>query len=134
MPTLEQEGKLEVNKQYQETIKIVINLVTASLVLPIVFLRNVLGVKEDEIKKYLDPMVFVAWALLGISLLACIGFYIFSTKFTKAVYGMYTEEEEKLGKKAGTIERQMEHWRDAMAMMAAPSAVAGLLCLLIFFA
>ncbi len=82
MPTPE-EGKLEVNKQYQETIKIVINLVTASLVLP--------------------------------------------------MFGMYTEKEKKLGKQPGAIEHQMENWRDVMALIAAPSAVAGLVCLLIFF-
>ncbi len=132
MPTPE-EGKLEVNKQYQETIKIVINLVTASLVLPIVFLKNILGVKEADIKAQLDPMAYVSWVLLGISLLACVGFYVFSTKFTKAVFGMYTEKEKKLGKQPGAIEHQMENWRDVMALIAAPSAVAGLVCLLIFF-
>jgi hypothetical protein len=134
MPTPEQEGKLEVNKQYQETIKILINLVTASLVLPIVFLKNILGVTEKEIKVHLEPMTYASWALLGMSLLACVGFYVFSTKFTKAVYGMYIEDEKRLGKKPGTFEHQMETWRDAMAKIAAPSAVAGLLALLIFFA
>lgn len=133
MPTPEEDGKLEVNKQYQEAIKIVINLVTASLVLPIVFLKNILGVREADIKSNLDPMAYASWILLGISLLACVGFYFFSTKFTKAVYGMYRDKEKQLGKKPGTIEHQMENWRDAMALIAAPSAIAGLLSLLIFF-
>jgi len=133
MPTTEQEGKLEVNTQYQETIKIVINLVTASLVLPIVFLKNILGVTAKEIKGQLDWTAYASWALLGMSLLACVGFYVFSTKFTKAVYGMYTEKEKKLGKEPGTFEHKMEGWRDAMAKIAAPCAVAGLLALLVFF-
>ncbi len=78
-------------------------------------------------------MAYVSWVLLGISLLACVGFYVFSTKFTKAVFGMYTEKEKKLGKQPGAIELQIENRRDVMALIAAPSAVAGLLCLLIFF-
>jgi hypothetical protein len=133
MPTLEQEGKLEVNKQYQETIKILINLVTASLVLPIVFLRDIRGVPVSGIKGQLEPIAFVAWTLLGIALLACVGFYVFSTKFTKAVYGMYAEKERELGKTPGSMEITWEKCRDRAAEIATPCAVAGLLCLLIFF-
>jgi hypothetical protein len=127
------EGKLEVNKQYQEAIKIVINLVTASLILPTVFLTNILGLKAAEIKGQLYPMAYVAWALLGISLLACVGFYVFSTKFTKAVYGLYTEREKARKEAPGTIENRRETWRDVMGMTASASGVAGLLSLLIFF-
>jgi hypothetical protein len=133
MPTPE-EGKLEVNKQYQEAIKIVINLVTASLALPIVFLKNILRVDIKDIKAQLVLWAYASWVLLGISLLACVGFYVFSTKFTKAVYGMYAEEEKKLEKKPGAFEHQMEYWRDLMVYIAAPTAVAGLLALLKFFA
>lgn len=127
MPTPEE--KLEVNKEYQEEIKIVINLVTASLVLPIVFLTNILGVKPGDIRGRLYPMAYVSWGLLGLSLLACVGFYYFSTKFTKAVYGMYGDEEEQ----RATKEHQMENRRDAMAFIATPSALLGLLFLLVFF-
>jgi hypothetical protein len=133
MPTPEV-GKLEVNKQYQEAIKIVISLVTASLTLPIVFLKDILHVDAANVKDKLDPMAYASWVLLGISLLACVGFYVFSTKFTKAVYGMYAEKEKKLEMKPGAFEHQMENWRDAMVYIAAPTAVAGLLALLIFFA
>jgi hypothetical protein len=134
MPTPEEEGKLEVNKQYQEAIKIVINLVTASLVLPIVFLKNILGLDAAAVKGHLCPMAYVSWVLLGISLFASVGFYVFSTKFTKAVYGLYKDKqrEEKQGEQKFT-EEQMENRRDAMALIAAPSAVAGLLSLLVFF-
>jgi hypothetical protein len=41
--------------------------------------------------------------------------------------------EKEPGKKSGAIEHQMENRRDAMALIAAATAVAGLLCLLIFF-
>jgi len=38
-----------------------------------------------------------------------------------------------MNRKPGIIEHQMENRRTAMALIAAPTAVAGLLCLLIFF-
>jgi hypothetical protein len=111
----------------------VINLVTASLVLPIVFLKDILGVPVNGSKGQLDAMAFVAWTLLGIALLACVGFYVFSTKFTKAVYGMYAEKEKELGKTPGSMEIKLEKGRDRMAEIATSCAVAGLFCLLIFF-
>jgi hypothetical protein len=135
MPTPEEavKGTLEVNKQYQDEIKIVINLVTASLVLPIVFLKNILGLEPAEIKGHLCPMAYISWVSLGISLFLCIGFYFFSTKFTKALYGLYEEKEQERHEKPGTIKDQTETWRDWMGVAAAVFAVVGLLSLLIFF-
>ncbi len=135
MLTLEQEGKLEVNRQYQEAIKVVINLVTASLVLPIAFLKNILGLPEGKIGSNLSPVAYVAWVLLGISLLACVGFYLCSTKFTKAVYGLYSEIEKQREQKQGknkSMEAQIENLRDAMGFAAALFAVGGLACLVSF--
>src|SRR5437016_14297202 len=86
MPTTEEEGLLEVNKQYQEVIKIVINLVTASLVLPVVFLKNILEVQSGSIKGHLWLWAYLSWVLLEISLSSCLAFYFRSTKFAKVVY------------------------------------------------
>ena len=120
----EEEGMLEVNKQYQEAIKIVINLVTASLVLPVVFVKNILAVDDKNIKGSLCPWAYWSWGFLIMSLLACVGFYYFSTKFTKAVYK--SEETRFWGIK-------VETWRDSMAAIAAPFFLAGLGFLLYFF-
>jgi len=124
MPTTEEEGLLEVNKQYQEVIKIVINLVTASLVLPVVFLKNILEVQSGSIKGHLCPWAYLSWVLLGISLSSCLAFYFWSTKFAKAVY-------QGEGKKPKGV--RMENWRDVSALVAAPSFVLGLVFLLMFF-
>jgi hypothetical protein len=123
MPTA-QEGVLEVNKQYQEVMKIVINLVTASLVLPVVFLKNILGVESTGIRAHLCPLAYLSWVLLGISLSSCLAFYFWSTKFAKAVY----QGQEKQPKGI-----QMENRRDVSALVAAPSFVLGLVFLMIFF-
>src|SRR5947209_3821074 len=79
-----EEGTLEVNKQYQEMMKVVINLVTASLVLPVALLKNILQV--DRVRDHLFPLAYLSWSLLGISLIFCLGFYFCSMKFAKAVY------------------------------------------------
>jgi tellurite resistance protein TehA-like permease len=127
MPTLKEEGKIEVNKQYQEAIKIAINLITASLVLPIVFLKNILGVSESQIKGNLSPLAYVCWFLLGASLLACIMFYYYSTKYTKAVYHLYED------KPSPPTEKQIETSRGIWFAVAAPTAILGLVFLLLFF-
>jgi hypothetical protein len=123
MPTPEEVGILEVNKQYQEVIKIVINLVTASLVLPIVFLKNILGVTTG-IKAYLKPWAYWSWSLLVVSLCFCVLFYFFSAKLTKAIYK---------GVNAKYFGISIEKCRDVAALVAVPASIGGLICLLIFF-
>src|SRR5712664_2848044 len=118
MRTPEEDGLLEVNKQYQEMIKLVVTLVTASLVLPVAFLTNILGVVPNGIKKHLFPWAYLAWVLFGISLGSCLLFYFFSTKFTKAVFKGQIKEPVGI---------RMENWRDAAAYVAAPSFFLGLI-------
>jgi hypothetical protein len=63
--------KLKTNEQYQELIKIVINLATAALVLPVVFIKDFLGLKEGEyIKPHLNLLAYSAWLLLFFTLFA----------------------------------------------------------------
>jgi hypothetical protein len=123
MPTPEEVGTLEVNKQYQEVIKIVINLVTASLVLPIVFLKNILGVTTD-IRAHLTRAALWSWSLLVVSLCFCVLFYFFSAKLTKAIYK---------GVNAKYLGISIERCRDVAALVAVPTFIGGLICLLIFF-
>lgn len=123
MLTSEENGMLEVNKQYQEMIKIVMNLVTATLVLPVVFLKN-LGVDPSSMKGHLGFWACLSWSFLGLSLLSCLLFYFWSTKFAKAVY----QGQEKQAKGV-----QIERYRDASALVAAPSFFLGLLFLVMFF-
>jgi hypothetical protein len=116
------EWKITVNTQYQEAIKIVINLVTASLVLPIAFLKNITAVPLIEIKAHLCPFAYAALVLLGVSLSACLVFYFYSMKFAKAVY----KEQE-------TQSIYNEKRRDVAALVAAPAFLFGLASLVVFF-
>ena len=128
MPTPREEGLLEVNRQYQEAIKIVITLVTACLGLPIVFLKTILGRENSSGHNYLKdnplaPWAYASWVLLAVSLVACVAFYYFSSKFTKALYGLYGEEGNQ---------KTWEHRRDVTAWIVALSTLAGLISLSIF--
>ena len=124
MRTPEEDGLLEVNKQYQEMIKLVVTLVTASLVLPVAFLTNVLGVVPIGIKEHLRPWAYAAWVFFGISLGSCFFFYFFSTKFAKAVFKGQLKEPEGV---------RMENWRDRAAYAAASSFFLGLIFIAKFF-
>jgi hypothetical protein len=80
--------KLKTNEQYQELMKIVINLATAALVLPVVFIKDFLGLKEGEyIKPHLNLLAYSAWLLLFFTLFASMLFYYASAKFVKVVSG-----------------------------------------------
>jgi hypothetical protein len=122
--TTEGEWKITVNTQYQEAIKIVINLVTASLVLPVVFLKNIIAVAPNELKSHLWPFAYAAWVLLGVSLSACLAFYFYSMKFAKAVYKGQENQPDGV---------HNEKWRDVAALVAAPAFLLGLGSLVIFF-
>jgi len=124
MRTPEEDGLLEVNKQYQEMIKLVVTLVTASLVLPVAFLTNILGVVPIGIKEHLRP-----WALCGLGVLRNFSrllllLLLFSTKFAKAVFKGQLKEPEGV---------RMENWRDRAAYAAASSFFLGLIFIAKFF-
>ena len=129
-----EEGKFEVNKQYQEAIKIVINLVTASLVLPVVFLKNIVGADPNKIGTFLNVWAYLSWGFLGLSLAACLAFYVYSTKYTKALYGLYDDNEKpkKDQKEKQSAKVQVEAGRDRAAGLATLTGVLGLIFLLIF--
>jgi hypothetical protein len=131
------QGSFEVNKQYQEAIKIVINLVTASLVLPIVFLKNIVGTDAathpDTIRTLLRPYAYLSWGFLALSLGFCVAFYLYSTKYTKALFELYGDYKQPTEhQKDQHMKKQMELTRDTMAWGVAITTLFGLFFLAIF--
>jgi hypothetical protein len=87
-PLPENAWQLTVNSTYQDVMKTFMNLVTASLVLPIFFVRNFLKVSEDEpIADYLRASAYLSWALLFLSLVSCMVFFWASAKYVKVISG-----------------------------------------------
>jgi hypothetical protein len=82
----ENRWKLVVNANYQDVMKTLMNLTTASLVLPFLFIRTFLGVPEG--KRLADDLPWPAygfWGLLLLSLMCDMAFFWASAKFIKAV-------------------------------------------------
>jgi len=88
LPLPQDEWKVAVNANYQELMKTLMNLVTASLVLPFFLVRNFLGIPEGQpIADHLRPSAYWSWGLLFLSLLCGMLFYWASAKFLKVVSG-----------------------------------------------
>ena len=86
MPLPENQWKLVVNANYQDVMKTLMSLTTASLVLPFLFIRTFLGVPEGEkLADYLPWPAYWFWGLLLLSLLSDMAFFWASAKFIKAV-------------------------------------------------
>lgn len=111
LPLPEDEWKLKVNANYQEAMKTLISLVTASLVLPIFFIRNFLGISDPvPIRPHLHASAYWAWVFLFASLLCSMFFYLGAAKFVKVVCGGKEEWPKRLFRI--DPEKFFEHLRD----------------------
>ena|ERR1017187_1459230 len=88
LPLPKDEWKLKANANYQEVMKTLMTLVTASLVLPVWFIRNFVSAPPNEsIGKHLNGSAYWSWRLLAVALLCGMLFYLTSAKFVKVVCG-----------------------------------------------
>jgi hypothetical protein len=88
LPLPQNAWKLVVNANYQDVMKTLMSLTTASLVLPFLFIGNFLGVPDS--KRLADSLPYSAywfWGFLFFSLLCDMGFFWASAKFIKVVSG-----------------------------------------------
>jgi hypothetical protein len=117
--------QLRANSTYQDVMKTFMNLVTASLVLPLLFIRNFLRVREDEpIAHYLSLSAYFSWAMLFLSLVCCMVFFWASAKYVKVVSG---------GDEGSWIPESFEGLRDWSSWEAVLLFLVGLLALGFFF-
>jgi len=120
LPLPENEWKLKTNAEYQEAMKIVMNLSTASLVLPIFFVKNF---THYQCINNLSSLAIWSWALLVLSIASGLGFHYASAKFVKIIYGGKVFWQEK------TVERL----RDFFIGSAVFCFMAGVIVALFFF-
>jgi hypothetical protein len=120
-----QEWKVKTNEEYQKVIEIMMNLATASLVLPVLFLRDFIGVPKDKpLRPCLSGWAFSSWGLLLASLVFAIAFHWASAKFVKTVFG---------GPESWS-ESTYELLRDGSVWSVILCFLAGLVCMILFFA
>jgi hypothetical protein len=135
LPLPKDEWKLKANASYQEVMKTLMTLVTASLVLPIWFVRNfVPGGDKQPIREYLQsrPWAYRSWASLAGSLVCGMLFYLASAKFVKVVCG---GGGETWPKQCFGIDPEnfFEGVRDTSGVLMAVLFIAGLVAAFLFF-
>jgi hypothetical protein len=92
--TKEQQWKLATNAEYQKVAAIIMNLTTASLIVPFAFIKNFGSAPECKLGvKPLHWSVLVGWILLGLALVSGCLFHVSSAKLVKAVCGGYDKTD-----------------------------------------
>jgi hypothetical protein len=131
LPRPEDEWKLKTNAVYQEVMKSLMSLVTASLILPVLFIRDFLGVpSEHAIREKLSLSAYMSWASLFASLVCGMLFYYFSAKFLKVVCGGHEKPWWKKSlwrKRDRSAEEFFERGRDFFGKGAVAFFLLGLL-------
>ena len=80
--------KLVVNTNYQDLIKTLMSLTTASLVVPFFLIKNFLAVPAGKsLSEYLPLAAYCFWAFMFLSLLCDALFFWASAKFLKVLSG-----------------------------------------------
>lgn len=80
----QQKWKIDTNDRYNKIVATVISLATGSLVLPILFLRDFLGVTPGiAVAAFLDRWAYLGWGCLGGSILAGLLYSWASVKWVK---------------------------------------------------
>jgi len=76
------------NDRYIKLVTRVISLATGALVLPVLFLREFLGVSKTEpLAHYLNLWALISWGSLGVSILLGIIYSWLSVKWVKLAWG-----------------------------------------------
>lgn len=133
----EKEWMLNTNAQYTEMIKVVMNLATASLVLPIIFVRNFVELPAGHpASQSFHGLAYYSWITLSLSLLCGLIFYWASAKYVKVVSG--GAEESFLAKliwhkKVVRSRKWFETWRDLSAAGTVVGFLLGIAFALGFF-
>lgn len=95
MPGPTKPWMVETNDRYSKIVATVISLATGSLVLPVLFLREFLGVpKEKALAPFLNGWALIGWGSLGISILFGLVYSWLSVKWVKSAWGQATRLSE----------------------------------------
>jgi hypothetical protein len=92
MPDCTNQWKIDVNDRYERAVGVVTSLSSASLVLPILFLKDI--AKIDSVTSFatsLNHWAFLGWGLLSLSILSAIIYYFSSAKWVKLAWGQQAD-------------------------------------------
>jgi hypothetical protein len=79
-----EQWKIDVNDKYQHAVGVVISLATGSMVLPILFLKDMVRTTANlSIADMLSGWVYASWVFLALSILSGIMYHYCSAKWVK---------------------------------------------------
>src|SRR5712692_3231496 len=81
-----EQWKLDVNDRYQAAVGVVTSLSAASLILPIFFLKDMVGMDSGSIIQSISAWIYGAWLSLSFSVLSGIVYYYSSAKWVKLAW------------------------------------------------
>jgi hypothetical protein len=80
--------RLATNERYRDVVKTLMTLSTASLLLPVFFAREFLGVEgKVPLKDVVGWPVYWSWVLLGLAIFSGIAFHFLSAKWVRLAWG-----------------------------------------------
>jgi len=98
--------RLDTNNRYRDAVKVVMDLSTASLIVPIFFLRDILRIPKDQaLSEVLNCKVYGSWISLALAIVLGFVFYYCSAKWVRLAWG---KDAGLFGIK--TNERVVETW------------------------
>ena len=118
------EGKEKANSAYQKVMDTVVTLAIGSLVMPTLFLRTFMGIKEGvALIHHLNGLVYFAWLGLVVSAFSAAVYYFLSAKWLKQAYGLPVKISEV----------RLEKGLDWAFWIAVAALIIGLSLLMAFF-
>lgn len=92
MSDLPDQWRIEVNDRLCALVDVLLGLSTGALILPIVFLRTVLGVPESQaLSQHLRPSAYIAFFCFGFAIFLGLLFRYTSAKWVKLAWGHPTK-------------------------------------------
>ncbi len=125
-----EQWKLDVNDRYQAAVGVVSSLATASLVLPIFFLKDIVTSGPGKsIADSLTYLVIIGWLLLGLSILSAIVYQYSSAKWVKLAW---KKDADMFGWPVKV--NQVESALDFSYFLMMIGFLGGVVCMVIFMA
>lgn len=145
----DQKCTLKTNAEYQKVVPVIMNLATASLVVPVVFAKDFRpALNQPPSMHFPLEWAIPGWVLLALSLFCGCIFHVASAKLVKALYGGYERKTETTFLESVFVkpwcarnwntktwqESAYERLRDVSVGGLVAFFVLGLICLVVFLA
>jgi len=83
VPECPQQWRIDVNDKYQAAVGVVISLASASMILPILFLKDVVRLENRALAHVMNWWTYGGWSCLAVSILSGILYHYCSAKWVK---------------------------------------------------